>query len=113
MPKEYIESERTLLGFTQAEVGAELLALWDFPQDMAGPIRWQYTPHSSAAHARMAALLHAAKWIRTLICSEGPPPPMPDAFSIQPLRLSPQQLLRIAGEARLRLLAVRHLLELQ
>lgn len=113
LPKEYIESERSLVGFTQAEAGAELLDHWDFPQEMSGPIRWQYTPQSSSAYLRMASLLHAAKWIRTMVCTEGAPPPLPDPFTIRALRLSPAKLLRMAGEVRLRLLAVRHLLELQ
>lgn len=113
LPREYIESERALLGFTQAEAGAELLDYWDFPQSMSAPIRWQYTPNSSAAHLRMAALLHAAKWVRSMVCSEGAPPPLPDSSAIQSLRLTPAHLLRIAGEVRLRLLVVRHLLEIQ
>jgi HD-like signal output (HDOD) protein len=113
LPREYIESERTLLGFTQAEAGCELLDLWGFPSDISGPVRWQYAPHGSPGYARMSSLLHAAKWVRSMVCSEGAPPPLPDPFSIQPIRLSASQLLRIAGEVRLRLLAVRHLLGLQ
>ncbi len=113
LPSEYVESERSLIGFTQAEAGAELLEYWDFPQTMCNPVRWQYTPHCSVGHVRMSALLHAAKWIRTMVCSDGAPPPLPDPCSIQPLRLHPAQLLRIAGEVRLRLLSVRHLLEIQ
>jgi len=48
-----------------------------------------------------------------MVCTDGAPPPLPDPCSIKPLRLHPAQLLRIAGEVRLRLLSVRHLLELQ
>lgn len=113
LPREYIESERALLGFTQAEVGAELLESWDFPHLMVGPVRFQYTPHSCLSDPRMAALLYAAKWVRTMVCTEGAPPPLPDPYAIQATRLTPAQLLRIAGEVRLRLLTIRHLLEIQ
>jgi HD-like signal output (HDOD) protein len=112
MPREYVESERSLLGFTQAEAGAELLEYWDFPHTMTNPVRWQYTPHASISHVRMSALLHVAKWIRSYVCGEGLAPQLPDSSAMQPLRLHTGQLLRIAGEVRLRLLAVRHLLEL-
>ncbi len=113
LPFEYVESERALIGFTQADVGAELLELWDFPTAMCSPVRWQYSPHGSPGHVRMAALLHAAKWIRSTVCTDDDPPQMPDSYAIQPLRLGPIQLRRIVGEVRLRLIAVRHLLEIQ
>lgn len=111
LPREYIESERALIGLTQAEVGAELLENWDFPQSIVGPVRWQYTPHSSVSHLRMAALLHAAKWIRSVVCDECEQLAPPDRFVLQPIRLQSGQLDRVAAEIRLRMVAVRHLLE--
>jgi HD-like signal output (HDOD) protein len=113
LPREYVESERALLGTTQAEVGGALLDHWDFPPSMAEPVRWQYTPLGTARYLRQAALLHAAKWIRSMVCREGAPPPLPEACVLQPLRLAPTQLVRMAGEVRLKLVAVKQLLELQ
>lgn len=113
MPREFIESERALIGLTQAEVGAQLLEDWGFPYSVIGPVRWQYTPHSSVSHLRAAALLHAAKWVRSIVCGERSDAPAPDRFTLQPLRLQPQQLERISAEIRLRMVAVRHLLECQ
>lgn len=113
LPTEYVESERALVGATQAEVGAELFERWAFPARMAGPVRWQYAPRSSAAYGRSAALLHAAKWIRSLVCDDGPSLPFPDSYAIGALRLSQARLMEVAGQVRWRMLAVRHLLELR
>jgi len=46
-PRESIEAERAVLGFTQAETGAALLRHWEFPVTISEPVRWQYTPRSS------------------------------------------------------------------
>lgn len=113
LPMEYIDSERMLLGLTQADAGGALLEHWDFPSTMVEPVRWQYTPLGSPGFARMAALLHAAKWIRSMVCAQGAPPPLPQACVLQPLRLPTAHLVRMAGEVRLKLLLVSHLLELQ
>lgn len=110
-PREFNESERALLGITQAEAGAALLESWGIPPVLSGPIRWQYTPHSSAVHARMAALLHAAKWVRSVVCDDEPgSPSFPDSFAIQPLRLPRHRIESLVGEVSLRMLALRHLL---
>lgn len=113
LPSEFIESERALTGASQAEVGAELFERWSFPADMVGPIRWQYTPRSSAAHCRMASLLHAAKWIRSAVCEDDKLQAFPDPFAVGALRLTPARLTQLVGEVRWRTLAVRHLLELR
>jgi len=110
---EFIESERALLGCTQAEVGAALLHQWGFPAIMVEPLRWQYAPYSSAGYSRMACLLNAAKWLRTVVCTEDElrPPPLPDAVVLQPLRITPERLVRYVVELRIRLGEVRNLVE--
>ncbi len=112
LPFEYIESERALTGLSQAEVGAALLEQWDFPVSMCSPVRWQYAPLGSPGHIRMAALLQVAKWIRSVVCFPEESFTMPESYIIQPLRLGTAQLRRVVGEVRLRLIAVRHLLEI-
>ena len=112
LPFEYVESERALTGLSQAEVGAALLEQWDFPVAMCSPVRWQYAPLGSPGHIRMAALLQVAKWIRSVVCSPDEPFTVPESYIIQPLRLGTAQLRRAIGEVRLRLIAVRHLLEI-
>ena len=111
-PREACEHERALLGFTQAEAGASLLRHWDFPLAMSEPVRWQYFPRSTAGHQRMACLLHAAKWVRsmTLLRPGTPSPSPPTAWLLEPLRLNLPQLERCTGEVEEQLSAVGRLL---
>ena len=110
-PADAGKSERALLGFTQAEAGAALLRHWDFPLSMSEPARWQYFPRSTAGHQRMACLLHAAKWVRTMVCAPAGPVPLPDAWLLQPLRLSQPQLELCVAEVQLQLASISTLLD--
>ncbi|MFT3867289.1 MAG: HDOD domain-containing protein [Nibricoccus sp.] len=117
MPRDVVSdftaSERALLGCTQAEVGAALLQRWEFPATLVEPIRWQNAPHGSAGYARMACLLNAAKWLRTVVCAEDDfrTPALPDAVVLRPLRFTPERLMRLVVEVRIRLGEVRNLVE--
>ncbi|MGC4072657.1 MAG: HDOD domain-containing protein [Nibricoccus sp.] len=112
-PREFADAERALLGFTQAEVGAALLRLWNFPVTMIEPVRWQHTPLGSAGYARMACLLHAAKWLRAVVCADegNDAPPMPPAILLQSLRMTPEKLARLVVEVRVKLGSVRNLVD--
>lgn len=111
-PRETSEAERKLFGFTNAEAGAALLRLWDFPQEMSEPVRWQYAPNSSAGHARMACLLHAAKWLRSTVClgSAGAPAALDDS-QLAGLSLSPRILAAMVFSIEMRLAEISSLLE--
>jgi len=80
---------------------------------MVEPIHWQNAPHCSAGYSRMACLLKAAKWLRTVVCTEDDfyAPPLPDAVVLRPLRLTPERLMRLVVEVRIRLGEVRNLVE--
>jgi len=93
-PREAVESERAAFGFTQAETGEALLKHWEFPPEISAPVRWQYAPRASTGQARMACLLHAAKWLRSAVCAPAGAarPPLPDATLLQPLALKPDAL---------------------
>jgi HD-like signal output (HDOD) protein len=111
-PREASESERAFFGFTQADAGAALLRNWDFPREMTEPVRWQYAPRASAGYAKMACLLHAAKWLRTAVCHrEDPAPPLPDAAHLQALSLSPGLLRGMARQVEMRLGEIKSLLD--
>lgn len=112
-PREAIESERAILGFTQADAGATLLQHWEFPETMAEPVRWQYTPRASAAHLRMSALLWTAKWVRSTVCapSVSARPAVPDSVLLQPLGLVSSALPAVVRDVTQQLRAVSSLLE--
>lgn len=111
LPQEAIEAERAQLGFHQAEAGAALLRLWEFPAAMTEPVRWQYLPRASNSHLRESCLLHAAKWLRTAACTPDASPPLPDATILQPLRLTRPALESWVQEIRARLDAIGSLLQ--
>jgi len=106
LPLEHCESERAALGFHQAEVGAALLRLWAFPHVMSEPVRWQYLPNGTAAHFQLAALLHAAKWIRNTVRHPEDLCPAPNPTLLAKLGLTLKHLNRHAESvsARLRLI---------
>jgi HD-like signal output (HDOD) protein len=108
-PMEATADERAAFGFTQAEAGGALLRHWGFPASIFEPVRRQYAPRLSAGHARMATLLHVAKWLRNTVC--GQRPPAPEAVMLQPLALTTAALDRLAGDVARRLAEVSSLLE--
>lgn len=110
-PRETCEQEQRLLGFHNAEVGAALLRHWELPAAMSEPVRWQYSPQSTAAHARLASLLFAAKWIRSATLEPDRACSPPSASLMRQLALSPTQLAKIVDEVRLSLGAIGTMLE--
>jgi HD-like signal output (HDOD) protein len=111
-PREFADAERAFLEFTHAEVGAALLKAWSFPVTIVEPVRWQNAPLSSAGYARMACLLHAAKWLRAVICADEDRdmPPVPHTVLLQSLRITPEKLARLVVEVRIKLGSVLNLI---
>jgi HD-like signal output (HDOD) protein len=110
LPLETCQAERAQLGFHNAEAGAALLRLWEFPAVMTEPVRWQYLPRGTAAHLPLASAVHVAKWIRTEICT-GPGTPRPEATLLRSMALTPAGLDRLVGEVRSRFESLSSLLE--
>ncbi|MFZ5497349.1 MAG: HDOD domain-containing protein [Verrucomicrobiota bacterium] len=92
LPLECCESERAALGFHQAETGAALLRLWEFPAVMSEPVRWQYLPGGTAVHFQLSALLHVAKWIRSAVLNPAAPRPPPVTHLLGRMGLTAAQL---------------------
>lgn len=113
LPLEACEEERTVLGFHQAEAGAALLRLWAFPQVMSEPVRWQYLPGGTAAHFQLAALLHAAKWIRTTVLHPAKQTPAPSPNLLGRLGLTLTQLEKLCGEVDVRLRLINRQLDVE
>lgn len=72
-PDDFSGAEFALFGFTQADVGALMLAQWSFSRENIEPIRRQYAPlDAEEPHDRMSAILYAARFLRTTICQGEP-----------------------------------------
>lgn len=110
-PLETCEEERAVLGFHNAEAGAALLRLWEFPAVMSEPVRWQYLPRGTAAHFQLAAVLNISKWLRTAVCRPADNDTMPDASLMRAMNLSGSELSRMSNVIRERLEAVNSMLE--
>lgn len=57
-----LSTELTTLGYTYADVGAELAARWKFPSVFSGIIRHFPAPLESEPFDPMAAIIHIAAW---------------------------------------------------
>jgi HD-like signal output (HDOD) protein len=94
-PQDFSGSEFALLGFNQAEVSAVMLKKWDFAESTVESIRWQYDPlKAPSPHVRFAAILYAARLLRTAACESTPLPVTQEEEAIlQTLRLSREDVL--------------------
>lgn len=110
LPLETCEQERQILGFHNADAGAALLRLWDFPAVMSEPVRWQYLPGATAAHGQLASLLGMAKWIRTAVTHNIESAP-PDRLLLRRVGISLTHANHLAEAVRKRLLTIRSLLD--
>lgn len=68
-PRDASDSERSLLGCTNAEVGATVLRQWEFPAEMSEPLRWQYAPLDTLAYRKLNCTLYAARWLSARVCT--------------------------------------------
>lgn len=112
-PRETMEAERAAFGLTHAQAGATLLEEWGFPAAVCEPVRWQYAPGAAFGHAAGAALLVAARWLRTAVCSSETRPPLPESAQLAAARLSPALLPRLVAEVSARMAKISLLLEVQ
>jgi HD-like signal output (HDOD) protein len=72
-PRDHSGAELALFGFTQADVSALMMEQWGFAPENIEPVRFQYDPlEAPDPHDRMAALLFAARFLRTAACREVP-----------------------------------------
>jgi HD-like signal output (HDOD) protein len=99
-PKETSESERAVLGFSQAEVSAALLRHWAFPAAMCDPVRWQFAPRASVSNVRLACILHLAKWLRAVMAADISTglPPAPHPGILEPVGLTATALTEMVVE---------------
>lgn len=94
--------EKGRFGFTNAAVAAALLRRWGFPPELTEPIRWQYNPSLGHGHRAMAAVLHAARWLRDVaVAEEGREhPDLPEAEILEMIPLVEEELLELVPEVQ-------------
>jgi len=63
------ERERIRFGHDHAEIGAELLRFWEFPESMVDAIRYQLNPTRCERAPKLACLLALARWVRDRLCA--------------------------------------------
>lgn len=68
-PRDFSGDEFALLGFTQADVAAAMIARWKFAPTVVEAVRAQYEPLSAEEpHDRAAAVLYCARLLRSAVC---------------------------------------------
>jgi len=102
-PDDFTASERSMLGFTNAETGAALLRRWDFPASVVEPVRAQYEPLLANSHEKLAHLLYISRWVRNAACEQRVPTVMPDARSLSVLGVTESLLTETLPVVSLRL----------
>lgn len=113
-PRDSCDSERVLLGCSNAEVGAIVLQSWDFPPEMSLPVRWQYSPWDSIGHRKLSGLLFCAKWVSAQACrTDGKTATPPDPRALAIIGLNPRQLTTLVQDVRTRLREVQRQLDFQ
>lgn len=103
-PRDASDSERSLLGCTNAEVGATILRQWEFPAEMSEPLRWQYAPLDSLAYRKLNCTLYAARWVSARVCTDTSlSVAAPDNRLLAPIGFSASKLTQLVPDIRKRL----------
>ena len=113
LPVETSEAERHTLGFDNAETGAALLRLWEFPAAMSEPIRWQYQPLAAGAHMKLSVALHLAKYLRTAVCTDALIITQPAADLLRCVGLNAATMEMLLARVQTELQSIRSLLEVE
>ncbi|WKE64941.1 HDOD domain-containing protein [Gallaecimonas kandeliae] len=72
------EAEQAVLGFTTADIGAELAYRWQFPEIVVAGLRQQFAPLAAERFSSEAAILYLSNWLLAL------PGPLKEAPEIWP-----------------------------
>lgn len=83
-PVDFAPAERAYLGYSHAEAGAALLALWGFSEAISEAVRFQIEPEKAGTHRQLAMILATARWARSLFCvPEEKIPKIPEAYWLE------------------------------
>jgi putative nucleotidyltransferase with HDIG domain len=64
---DYRQIEREIIGWDHAEAGAALAQSWNFPEVLVSAIRWHHEPNAASEHGDVAAAVHAADAISSVL----------------------------------------------
>jgi HD-like signal output (HDOD) protein len=98
--------EKEAIGWTSAEVGAELLQRWRFPESVAAAVRHQNNPLDAGQFSAFASLLKLALWqMRTIEAQTNgrDAPRIPGDEVCKAARLEPDALRELLGEVKQRI----------
>lgn len=94
--------EKDRLGFTYAEIGAELAKAWKLPAALQEAIRWHLEPELAEAHRLEASLLYVANQLKTMallgFSAEDVLPAIPDEIAVT-IRLDDAQIMKVMSQA--------------
>ncbi len=68
--QDLIEIERSLFGFDHAEIGAELIRLWNFPQEIEQAVRYWHQPELLTTIDPMVCVVHLAALLESGLSGE-------------------------------------------
>lgn len=95
------EQEVRLLGVNHAEVGAHVMRLWNFPEELFEPVRCQFEPMYCLTHGKLAALLHTSRHMMESVLRpppDGQSPPEPDPLVLTMINLHVDEYLDVLEE---------------
>jgi putative nucleotidyltransferase with HDIG domain len=99
----YEEAEQELLGFTHAELGAQVAEAWSFPATHCEAIRFHHEPSKATLQPALAQVAHVADWmvvdlgVGRLV---GVDQPEPDAAALAEFRIPREDLPRVVESLR-------------
>ncbi len=99
----YEAAELELLGFTHAELGAQVAEAWSFPATHCEAIRFHHEPSSATLQPALAQVAHLADWmvvdlgVGRLVAAQQPEP---DANALAEFRIPREDLPRVVESLR-------------
>jgi putative nucleotidyltransferase with HDIG domain len=95
------ETEKEVLGLTHADVGARLLSIWGFPQNVVLAVKYHHgSPSATASFEQLAACINLANTIGHLSIADGVPREFAsqNEESMKVLKLAPKDLDDVLGK---------------
>lgn len=76
-PLDSTPAEKERFGFAYPEVGAAMLAHWEFPATVTEAVAHQMNPLAAPEHSKLSAVVAVARWARSVFCASEDILPLP------------------------------------